>query len=77
MTTDFDPALLTKDLAAATWKSASSGGQTCVEVAVLNNNTIAIRDSKDTSGPALTFPASTYTAFLEAVRDSSLAPKAR
>ncbi|WP_433892249.1 DUF397 domain-containing protein [Streptomyces sp. CA-111067] len=61
------------DLSAATWvKSSYSGsnGGDCVEVAVAPASTgvVPVRDSKDPHGPALVFPAATWTAFLNGVR---------
>ncbi|MGW4502266.1 DUF397 domain-containing protein [Micromonospora sp. NPDC004336] len=54
-------------LAVARWrKSSHSGDQgACVEMAVLPE-TVAVRDSKDPSGPALLFPPAAWAAFAEA-----------
>jgi hypothetical protein len=51
-------------------KSSFSGGEgggndNCIEVA-LAGETTAVRDSKNTSGPVLTLPASAWTALLAA-----------
>ena len=43
--------------------SANSGGGNCVEVRFSVEET-AVRDSKDRSGPVLSFPASDWRAFL-------------
>ena len=50
------------------WRKASySGGNggDCVEVAGTPDALVAVRDSKDPAGPALTFPASRWRAFLQ------------
>lgn len=56
---------------AAAWrKSSLSGTQNhtnCVEVAPLDRQ-VALRDSKDPDGPALTFPRDEWTAFIAGVR---------
>ncbi|MFE0593097.1 DUF397 domain-containing protein [Micromonospora echinospora] len=58
------------DLAGAVWrKSTRSGGSggDCVEVADNLPGVVAVRDSKDPNGPALTFRAGTWSAFVRAV----------
>ncbi len=66
------------DLTRANWrKSTYSGGNggTCVEVAVLpgskegSDHVIAMRDSKDPDGPALTFTPAEWDAFVAGVND--------
>ncbi len=55
------------DLTGAIWRKStrSSGNQgDCVEVADNLPGVVAVRDSKDRQGPALTFPPSTWAAFL-------------
>jgi hypothetical protein len=52
--------------------SYSGGGGQCVEVAtnlVPSRGVVAVRDSKDPAGPALSFPAEAFGAFLAGVRD--------
>ena len=61
------------DLSRATWRksSHSANGGNCVEVAVAASpagDVIAVRDSKDRSGPVLMFTASEWRAFLAGVR---------
>ncbi|MCX4471238.1 DUF397 domain-containing protein [Micromonospora sp. NBC_01655] len=55
------------NLSDATWRkstrSGSSGGE-CVEVADNLPGVVAVRDSKDPAGPALTFDPAAWTAFL-------------
>ncbi|MGH3795438.1 MAG: DUF397 domain-containing protein [Pseudonocardiaceae bacterium] len=59
------------DLSRATWRksSHSNGGVdgACVEVAELVDQ-VAMRDSKDPTGPVLTFPRDEWCAFLSSVR---------
>jgi hypothetical protein len=43
--------------------SRSSANANCVEVA-FPGPAVAVRDSKNTTGPVLTFPAESWTAFL-------------
>jgi hypothetical protein len=51
-------------LAVARWRKSSHSGDegACVEMAVLPG-TVAVRDSKDPSGPALLFPPAAWAAF--------------
>ncbi|MEV6033752.1 DUF397 domain-containing protein [Nonomuraea sp. NPDC052116] len=54
------------ELATAAWRKAkASGGNggSCVEVAPLSGGRVAVRDSKDRSGPALIFTAPEWAAF--------------
>ncbi|MBQ1022639.1 DUF397 domain-containing protein [Micromonospora sp. D93] len=60
------------DLAGATWrKSTRSGGSggDCVEVADNLPGVVGVRDSKDPSGPALTFAPATWAAFVAGVKE--------
>ncbi|AEW94289.1 MULTISPECIES: DUF397 domain-containing protein [Streptomycetaceae] len=51
-------------------KSSHSGNNNnCVEVAALGTGIRAIRDSKDPHGPALTFTAREFAAFVHAAAD--------
>ena len=57
------------DLATPNWtKSSHSGNNGCVEVAH-GDEQIAVRDSKDPSGPMLLFTPREWRAFLDGVRD--------
>jgi len=48
-------------------KSSFSGSQSnCVEVACSSETITAVRDSKHTTGPALTFPFASWQAFVRA-----------
>jgi hypothetical protein len=66
------------DLSGAEWAKSSysnNGGGSCVEwaPATAATGTVPVRDSKNPSGPALTFPAPAWTAFVV----SSLAARDR
>jgi hypothetical protein len=61
------------DLTGARWrKSARSGsnGGNCVEVADNLDDVVAVRDSKDPSGPALVFGREKWRAFIDAAKRS-------
>jgi len=59
-------------LNSAVWKKSSrsngNGGNNCVEIARLDT-AIAVRDSKDPSGPALIFNPSSWSEFLSSAKD--------
>jgi hypothetical protein len=57
-------------LAGATWRtsSRSSGNGNCVEVAFLDR-AVAVRDSKDRTGPVLIFTSAEWDAFVAGARD--------
>lgn len=60
------------ELADANWvKSTRSGptGGNCVEVAFLDGGRIALRNSRDASGPALVFTGPEWDAFIGGARD--------
>jgi hypothetical protein len=57
------------DLSTAKWrKSTRSGANGCVEVAFVEDQRVAVRDSKDSTGPVLVFTAHEWAAFLSGVR---------
>jgi len=60
-----------RDLTGAIWhkSSRSSANGDCVEVADNLPGVIAVRDSKNPTGPALQFTPSEWAAFLAGVRD--------
>jgi Domain of unknown function (DUF397) len=69
------------DLSRATWRKSrysNGSGGSCVEIAVLpgapGGYDIAVRDSKDPRGPALTFTACHWRAFIAAVKAHDLGP---
>lgn len=47
--------------------SRSTGMNNCVETARVNGGTLAVRDSKNTSGPALLFTVPAWRAFVGAL----------
>ncbi|WJK38747.1 DUF397 domain-containing protein [Solwaraspora sp. WMMA2056] len=57
------------DLTSATWRKSSRSGNVgnCVEVATNLSNLVAVRDSKDTTGPVLTFAPAHWTTFTTAL----------
>jgi hypothetical protein len=58
------------NLAGAAWhkSSRSSGNGNCVEVAILSD-TVAVRDTKDRTGPVLTFTSAEWDAFVAGAKD--------
>ena len=59
------------DLSNAIWrKSSYSGGNggDCVEIAVLTDDSRAVRDSKDPGGPVLAFGPDEWRAFTAAIK---------
>jgi hypothetical protein len=56
----------------AAWKKSSrsngNGGNNCVEVAMLDA-AVAVRDSKNQSGPALIFNPADWAAFVNSAKD--------
>ncbi|WP_405586523.1 DUF397 domain-containing protein [Streptomyces sp. NBC_01190] len=64
------------DLSAAEWRksSYSDGAQagSCVEVADGFQGVVPVRDSKDPEGPALLFPAASWSAFITDVKTGHL-----
>ncbi|WP_433196296.1 DUF397 domain-containing protein [Nocardia sp. CA-107356] len=56
------------ELLSGTWfKSSYSGGNgNCVEVAFLSNDLVGVRDSKNLSGPTLTFTSAEWSEFTSA-----------
>jgi hypothetical protein len=70
------PAAVTaSDLADAHWfaSSYSNGGGNCVEAADLTltaHHAVAVRDSKNPTGPALLMPTAPFTTFIDTLRTS-------
>jgi Domain of unknown function (DUF397) len=60
------------DLKDAQWRKSTrsngNGGNNCVEVAFLDA-TVAVRDSKDPSGPALVFDSGEWVEFVRSAKD--------
>jgi hypothetical protein len=63
----------TVDLGRAEWRKSSYSGANgeCVEIAALTG-AVALRDSKDPSGPVLTATPTEFAAFVHAVTRGSL-----
>jgi hypothetical protein len=57
-------------LSGVRWRrsSRSTGMNNCVEAAVLAPGALAVRDSKDTAGPALLFSPAAWASFVAALR---------
>jgi len=49
--------------------SCSGSGDNCVEVATLPNGNQAVRDSKNPTGPVLTFTADEWNTFISGIKD--------
>jgi hypothetical protein len=69
------------DLSRVAWRKSSYSngtGGSCVEIAILTGtpgeHDIAVRDSKDPLGPALTFTAPQWRAFITAIKSHTLDP---
>lgn len=62
------------DLSGAKWfkSSRSQAGKECVEVAFLDGGMVGVRDSKNTTGPALIFSPSEWDAFAGGVANGDL-----
>ena len=61
------------DLSPITWRKASystGNGGNCVEVGTAAR-TVAVRDSRDPQGPALTFAPARWQAFTRTLRDAA------
>lgn len=56
------------------WRKSrhSGGGENCVEVANLLQGGMAVRDSKNPTGPTLSFTSGEWRAFTAGVRDGEL-----
>jgi hypothetical protein len=63
------------DLSQAEWrKSTYSANNGCVEVAFIDDGGVAVRDSKDRSGPVLLFRSYEWAAFVRGVRADEFDP---
>ncbi|MBQ0905030.1 DUF397 domain-containing protein [Micromonospora sp. U21] len=62
------------DLTGAVWRksSRSNNGGNCVEVADNIPGIVGLRDSKDPSGPALTFDPRAWATFVQGVKGATL-----
>lgn len=63
------------DLSTAVWRKSSytnGDGGDCVEVVDDLDGVVPVRDSKDPHGPAIIFPATAWSTFVTAVKDTGL-----
>lgn len=63
------------DLSTAVWRKSSytnGDGGDCVEVVDDLAGVVPVRDSKDPHGPAIIFPATAWSTFVTAVKDTGL-----
>ncbi|WP_440067239.1 DUF397 domain-containing protein [Streptosporangium sp. OZ121] len=66
--------MISPDLSGAEFRksSLSGGGNDCVEVATNLPGLVAVRDSKDPAGPALTFSPTAWNTFLTGLRNGEI-----
>jgi len=50
-------------------RSNGNGGNNCVEVANMDDGGVAVRDSKNPSGPVLFFTPTEWTAFVDSAKN--------
>lgn len=62
------------ELARATWRTATytQGNGACVEVAGLGGGRVAVRDTKDRTGPAIVIAADQWRTFLTSTQKCEL-----
>ncbi|MGK8501615.1 DUF397 domain-containing protein [Nocardia asiatica] len=67
---------MNRDLSGAEWfkSSRSQASQECVEIAWLDGDMVGVRDSKNTSGPALVFTPSEWDAFTAGITSGAFHP---
>ena len=54
------------------WRKASHNGGDCIEVASTAKALVAVRDSKNPSGPKLAFTPSGWRSFIQHVRNTAI-----
>ncbi|GAB2693503.1 DUF397 domain-containing protein [Nocardia thraciensis] len=66
------------DLTRAQWfkSTRSSGSKDCVEVAFLDRGLVGVRDSKNSSGPALVFTPAEWDAFTARITNAEFGTSA-
>ncbi|HXT44785.1 MAG TPA: DUF397 domain-containing protein [Pseudonocardiaceae bacterium] len=65
------PGMLAATRAGVTWRKSKHSGclGNCVEVAALNSDKVAMRNSREPNGPALIFSRCEMAAFLAGAKD--------
>jgi len=68
--------LTSSDIPGSAWRKAqrSVANGACVEVASMPE-VIAVRDSKDPSGPVLSYPVEAWAAFIEGAKSGEFDPR--
>jgi hypothetical protein len=71
MTAGDEPRAPHPDLSHAAWRKSrhSTEERGCVETAFLADGRVAVRDSKDRTGPALIYTRTEWAAFLKGAKD--------
>ncbi|MEU7636141.1 MULTISPECIES: DUF397 domain-containing protein [unclassified Streptomyces] len=59
------------DIEGAVWRKSrrSNPSGNCVELALLSDDGVAVRNSRHTSGPALIYPRAALAAFVQGAKD--------
>lgn len=60
------------DLSNVTWRKSSYSGGNCIEIADLPDGSRAVRDSKDPSGPTLTFTPAEWQTFATTINNGTI-----
>jgi hypothetical protein len=66
--------MVVPEISARGWRKSSYSAQAseCVETRHVTRGGMAVRDSKDPSGPVLVFPADAWSTFVTAVKTGDL-----
>jgi hypothetical protein len=68
---------MTDNTAGAVWRKSTRSGANndCVEVAANLPGAVAVRDSKDSGGPALAFTPGAWDTFLAGMKEDTFGPR--
>lgn len=77
MTTMFRSTPSSSAPTALSWRrsSYSTGMNNCVETALISPGLLAVRDSKNAAGPAVTFSSTAWSVFVEHLRTPAPGPQ--